>query len=727
MRVLLVDPSARGGIATYTSRLSEALAQVGVPPTVLVSRGLRSAPAGAAEVLPWLPDHTWGRPGGATAGFYARRARDLSQAVAGLARAVRTVRPDVVHLQFGLSAQLDALLVAALRTRVPVVWTAHDVVPFEGGADKAAAALRSAQLVLVHTEPARQLLAARGCESTVVEHVPAAVPAGVDPRQPRAEARAQLGLPQDARLLAALGFVRAYKGYDLLADVWERLGPAAPRLLVMGEPWSEDDQAVLTRLARLDRVEVRPGYASDDDLARAARAADAVLLPYSHASDSGLLHLARAVGTPVLASDAPQLAASVDGTGAGAVVPRRIDAWAAAVAGGLPPDPPPPPSLAATGEAHLQAYAEARARHRRSAQRRRVVLYSDASACGGAEAVAAELVAGWAASWDVVVVGVDSGVVARLAGDGHARRVVLARVQGKRDLRNAAGHVAALRRLRPDVVVVNLQVPWAGQYAQAAALALRLPVVAVEHCPLPTSSRVQLALKRGTSARLAAHVAVSVAAAREVERVAQLPVGSVGAVPNGVRLRRSPPAALPPGVSRPCLVAAGRLDVVKGFDVLLRALPDLPGVFLWLLGEGEERGALEALAGELGVADRVRFEGWHADPAAAFAAADLVVVTSRWESSALVAAEALHNGAPLVVTDVGGLPELVGDGAVLVPPEDPGALSATVRDLLADEDRRRGLAERGTRVAASLPSAAQMVAAYDALLREVTDTSHQAS
>ena len=73
------------------------------------------------------------------------------------------------------------------------------------------------------------------------------------------------------------------------------------------------------------------------------------------------------------------------------------------------------------------------------------------------------------------------------------------------------------------------------------------------------------------------------------------------------------------------------------------------------------------------------------------AAADLAVVTSDWEARQLFAQEALRAGVPLVATAVGGLPDLVGDAAVLVPPGDVDALDAAVRELLGRPGGARGL------------------------------------
>ena len=112
--------------------------------------------------------------------------------------------------------------------------------------------------------------------------------------------------------------------------------------------------------------------------------------------------------------------------------------------------------------------------------------------------------------------------------------------------------------------------------------------------PRSISGRLQRGLKRFTSHRLAAHVAVGEPAAREVEALAGLPPGSVRSIPNGV-----PDVALDPlprPFERPTLGSLGRLDRQKGYDVLLHALAALPDTALVLVGDGPERRSLETLA-----------------------------------------------------------------------------------------------------------------------------------
>jgi glycosyltransferase involved in cell wall biosynthesis len=98
------------------------------------------------------------------------------------------------------------------------------------------------------------------------------------------------------------------------------------------------------------------------------------------------------------------------------------------------------------------------------------------------------------------------------------------------------------------------------------------------------------------------------------------------------------------------IAASGRFVPRKGFDVLLRAVAQTPGSYLWLLGEGEERVALEALARSLGIIDRIRFPGWVAEPIHYLAAADAFVMPSRHEPLGNALLEAWQAGVPSVST-----------------------------------------------------------------------------
>ncbi|MFJ3585396.1 glycosyltransferase family 4 protein [Streptomyces sp. NPDC090127] len=174
-------------------------------------------------------------------------------------------------------------------------------------------------------------------------------------------------------------------------------------------------------------------------------------------------------------------------------------------------------------------------------------------------------------------------------------------------------------------------------------------------------------------------------------------------------------------VDRPLLMAVGALVPERGYGLLLDAAREWrdmdPQPLLVIAGEGRERAALQRRIEAEGLA--VRLIGRRDDVAELLAAADVAVLPSRWEARALLAQEALRLGVPLVATAVGGVPELVGDAAELVPWGDAPALAAAVRGLLEDTDRRMDLAAAGRVQARTWPTEdetiAHVLSVYDEL------------
>jgi glycosyltransferase involved in cell wall biosynthesis len=160
----------------------------------------------------------------------------------------------------------------------------------------------------------------------------------------------------------------------------------------------------------------------------------------------------------------------------------------------------------------------------------------------------------------------------------------------------------------------------------------------------------------------------------EFSRRRGFPSEKLVVIPNGIDLaswRDARPANLgqlgaPPG--RRLLLYVGRLDNQKGLDRFFRELPqvfrELPEHDLLIVGEGKEKVALAQLAQRLAVADRVRFVGWRDDIPAIVAAADLLVLPSRWEGMPNVVLEAMAAGKPVVATQAEGTVELLGLAAL---------------------------------------------------------------
>ncbi len=275
--------------------------------------------------------------------------------------------------------------------------------------------------------------------------------------------------------------------------------------------------------------------------------------------------------------------------------------------------------------------------------------------------------------------------------------------------------VLTLRRHRADVVHAH------GLRAGAlAALTGRRPLVVTWHNAQLPGARLpgaQLAGAQLAGSRAGALLERLVARRADVTLAASQDLADRARALGARDVRLAPvaaPALTPtgrdPGLGHPLVLAVGRLHPQKGYHVLLRALPDLTGAVVAVAGDGPLEAQLRIAA------PQVRWLGRRDDVADLLAAADVVVLPSVWEARSLTAQEALRAGRPLVATAVGGLPDLVGDGALLVPPGDAAALAAAVRSLLDDPAAAAALAARGAAVAAGWPTeddtAAQVAGVY---------------
>lgn len=201
---------------------------------------------------------------------------------------------------------------------------------------------------------------------------------------------------------------------------------------------------------------------------------------------------------------------------------------------------------------------------------------------------------------------------------------------------------------------------------------------------------------------------------------------SFARIPSEVRAAALPP---PESATPPTIGYLGRLEWYKGVHDLLRAFvlvtASTPGARLDIAGDGPARGELERLSASLGLGDRVTFRGQVSGPAKEdwFRAIHVVAVPSNmWENFPLVALEALVRGRPVVATQIGGIPDIVDDGAsgYLVPIGNPAALAEPLARLLQDPPRARamGAVGRDRTLGRFTPEAhvARLLAVYDAVL-----------
>lgn len=267
------------------------------------------------------------------------------------------------------------------------------------------------------------------------------------------------------------------------------------------------------------------------------------------------------------------------------------------------------------------------------------------------------------------------------------------------------GHLGlrALRRIvdglaGADVVHTHL---FAGDtWGRAAARIAGRPVVTTEH-NVNRDETWQRHVKRALAGS-GPIVAVSEAVAawsREVDRV---PIAAV--IPNGVDLERVRPRRPGDGTR---VLAVGRRVPQKGFDVLLDALPE--GMTLTVVGEGPYAPAHP----------RVTWLGRRDDVPALMAAHDILAVPSRWEGFGLVAAEGLAAGMAVVASAVDGLPEVVGEDGVLVPPGDAVALGDALRRLRDDASLRSRLGAAGAARARERFDVRRMVRRYETIYRDL--------
>jgi glycosyltransferase involved in cell wall biosynthesis len=217
------------------------------------------------------------------------------------------------------------------------------------------------------------------------------------------------------------------------------------------------------------------------------------------------------------------------------------------------------------------------------------------------------------------------------------------------------------------------------------------------------------------------------------ERLAELGVdpGRVHVIPHGAfdHLTRQPheeplPTELA-SVEGPVVLSFGTVRDYKGVDVLLRAFADVPDAELWIVGRplGFDMAPLHELASRLG--GRVRFVTRYVSDAelpAFFRRADVLALPHRRVDQSGVLHAGLAFGKAMVVSAVGGFVEVAEDhgAALMVPPEDPAALAAALRELLADPAKRAELESRAAAAAAGPFSwdevAARTLGLYEGLL-----------
>jgi glycosyltransferase involved in cell wall biosynthesis len=326
-----------------------------------------------------------------------------------------------------------------------------------------------------------------------------------------------------------------------------------------------------------------------------------------------------------------------------------------------------------------------------------------------------------------------ASITPRLEQRGHQIRVfcpkATAEAQGFAELGFDVWPLTSQRRfIGADLVHAHgLKAGWLGL---PIAWMFRVPLVVTWHNAVlgdglaPAAVRqMQRAVAVGADLTLGASRDLVAEAQRLGAKNARLSPIAAPALPAAMVSREERRRALGAYAHDTVVLTVSRLAPQKNLGMVLdiaAAVRDRPDLRFVIVGDGPEQDALQRRISDEHL--QVSLLGRSDDIGSLLAAADLALLTSTWEARALVAQEALLAGVPLVSTRVGGIEELVGSAAVLVPPGDVEEAARQVIVLADNADKRRRLGEAGLHQAAAWPDedavVDNLVKAYADLTRD---------
>ncbi|MCS6922782.1 MAG: glycosyltransferase [Fimbriimonadales bacterium] len=310
----------------------------------------------------------------------------------------------------------------------------------------------------------------------------------------------------------------------------------------------------------------------------------------------------------------------------------------------------------------------------------------------------------------------------------------LHKTEGKADWKVYKQLDSLFRRYRPSVVHTHLL---GLNYAYPLMFRYRTPVrVHTFH----SLAQPEMGVRVGKWVRLLAFryrvggvvpVAIADEVARTVERVYGYKQPLV--IPNGIPVDEYAPNPDKRALFRRAygvepeaivIVHVGRFVVLKNHALLLQAFAQMHSrqpLYLWLVGDGELRAAMEQRAQELGIAARVRFWGVRSDIPDLLNAADIFALPSKYEGNPMSVMEAMAAGLPVVATAVGGVPELVQDyqTGILIPVDSEPHLIRACQALVEDPDLRQRMGQASLQRARAHFDIRRTVREYEALYARV--------
>jgi glycosyltransferase involved in cell wall biosynthesis len=723
MKVALVTvyPPRRDGVGDHAAKLVGALRRVGGADVEISVFSLARDGAGRTDqraILSMDPRSWWRLRGELRTGGY-----------------------DIVHLQFDIATYLLLIgpllvILASLRaTRGPkVVATYHDAY-----ADRRLYGWlgvifynlfsRVFDRIYVHSRLAEICLVEQyGVPADKVRRIDLGTFEFANHDRHEDDLRRRWGL-SEAPVVLNFGFIYRTKGIEVLIDAVSRLastGEALPHVVIAGEPavrrgifrvFQMRNQRYLDGLrakvhnAGLDAHVSFVGHVPDDDVFALFTLADVVVLPYLVVDQSSVLNMAIAAQTPVIASDIGGLGETL--AEVGILVPPSSSADLARALRSVLSSPELRGRLRAdyariarrlsTDTVAAVTLDDYRGLCRQPCRVVQVSAYYPPH-LGGQESVVEQL------SQRLAGAGIDVQVItSRLPVTGKTSDAVRVRRLWACELAHTAlipGLPIALRlRARDAVVHVHTGQAFVPETVSLVCGLLRRPYIAHVHLQVRPSGRLGRLLpayQRLIFGAVLRHAAVVVCLGETMRRyvIDEHHVAAERAVviPNGVDEDwfvdelRTPQAG--------SLLFVGRLAAQKNLAVVIRAMARLPEDRLIVIGEGEERTALEALVSSLGLTN-VEFLGRRSsdEVRAAMLRASVLVLPSTHEGLPLVLLEAAASGLPVVASNIPELRE-TGLASRLVPADDPRGWACTLRDLLSDDAALHQLSANGVRCAA---------------------------
>jgi glycosyltransferase involved in cell wall biosynthesis len=292
----------------------------------------------------------------------------------------------------------------------------------------------------------------------------------------------------------------------------------------------------------------------------------------------------------------------------------------------------------------------------------------------------------------------------------------------------ARAFFVAFKQLRPDVVHLHNTTPTI-YAALAARIAGAHSIISTRHSLVAPPHNIATEIKYAIAALFCDYVVgICDATVSNLRRLHSVPHRKIVRVYNGTVPLSRASNYLVPTTSGFTLIYVGRLAPVKNHSMLLNAfriaVSSMPELRLWMVGDGSERESLEQQARDLGIAAKVTFWGQQLDVAQFFYAADAFIMSSKSEGLPMSLLQAFSIGLPAIVTDVGGMSEVVrlANAGYTVDPTDAVAMSAAILQIAGCAEERQTFSRNAKVAFSSLFTLERMVAEYMSLYQKTPRT-----